>query len=94
MAVSRVPVGGDFRSNLSRGAEPREMRGLSPGAERTLAALGPRLVEDGLWCVGVDLVGERVLEINVWAPGGLSPFERCTGVDPSALWLETLLACA
>ncbi len=93
VAVSRVPVGGDFRSNLSRGAEAREMRELTPAAERTLSALGPRLVEDGLSCVGVDLVGDRILEINVWAPGGLSPFERCTGVDPSTLWLETLLAC-
>jgi len=32
----------------------------------------PRLVADGLYFVGVDLVGDKILEINVFAPGGIA----------------------
>ena len=44
-----------------------------PEAERRICdLLRPRLVADGLYFVGVDLVGDKILEINVFTPGGLS----------------------
>ena len=31
----------------------------------------PKLLQDGLFLVGLDLVGDKILEINVFTPGGL-----------------------
>ena len=31
----------------------------------------PRLVEDGMFLVGLDIVGDKLMEINVFSPGGL-----------------------
>ena len=33
----------------------------------------------------------KVLELNVWAPGGLGPFERTTGIDAAPALVEALL---
>jgi glutathione synthase len=33
--------------------------------------LRPKLIQDGLFMVGLDIVGEKVLEVNVFTPGGL-----------------------
>ena len=41
------------------------------GRARICDLLRPRLVADGLYFVGVDLVGDKILEINVFAPGGI-----------------------
>jgi glutathione synthase len=32
----------------------------------------PKLIHDGMFLVGLDIVGDKVLEINVFTPGGLN----------------------
>jgi glutathione synthase len=39
------------------------------------------LVADGLYFVGVDIVGDKILEINVFAPGGISNMNELYGID-------------
>lgn len=41
----------------------------------------PRLEADGLFLVGLDLAGDRLLEMNVFSPGGLETLSRLTGKD-------------
>lgn len=79
-AVRRVPGRGDFRSNVHAGglAVPAE---LTPSQRSTLATVGPILAADGQFLVGVDLVGDRVIELNVFSPGGFADAHRFTGVD-------------
>ena len=31
----------------------------------------PKLVQDGMFLVGLDIVGDKLMEINVFSPGGL-----------------------
>ena len=31
----------------------------------------PKLVSDGMFLVGLDIVGDKLMEINVFSPGGL-----------------------
>jgi len=92
-AIRRVPAAGDFRSNLHAGgsAAPAE---LSDAQRATLAAIGPRLAADGLWLVGADLVGEQVIELNVFSTGGLRDAERFAGVDFAGATIEALEALA
>jgi glutathione synthase len=79
-AVRRVAAPGEFRNNGHAGATR-----LPAVVDDTMVAaaelLAPRLIEDGLFLVGVDLAGDKVIEINVASPGGLGWATRFEGVD-------------
>lgn len=85
----RVPNGDDLRSNMSAGGEAEHfpMNDQLMGVARLL---GPRLVEDGMFFVGADVVGDKVLELNVFSPGGLGSPEILTGVDFAPAVIEAL----
>jgi glutathione synthase len=79
-AFSRVARSEDLRNNVSAGgkAVPAKV------TERMLElaeAVRPRLVQDGMFLVGLDIVGDLLLEINVFSPGGLGSAARFSGVD-------------
>ncbi len=79
-AVRRIPGAEDFRSNVHVGATPAPGE-LTPAAERVAAAIGPILRRDGLWLVGMDLIGDVIVELNVFSTGGLMDAEANTGAD-------------
>ena len=62
-----------------RGAAGRPASARASGA--SAISSGPRLVADGLYFVGVDLVGDKILEINVFAPGGIHNINELYSVD-------------
>ena len=41
----------------------------------------PKLVADGMFLVGLDIVGDKLMEVNVFSPGGLGSCQSCTSVD-------------
>ncbi len=53
-------------------------------------AVRSRLVQDGMFLVGVDIVGDKVLEINVFSPGGLFSASRLAGVDFFSAVLDSI----
>jgi glutathione synthase len=70
-AFRRVPAKGEVRSNI-------HVAGTAERVEVTKTMLSvaemvrPKLVQDGMFLVGLDIVGNKLLEINVFTPGGLS----------------------
>lgn len=66
----RVSPKGEFRSNMQLGAT-RRATSLTDGERRVLETVGNQLARDGIQFAGVDLVGERLLEVNVFCPGGI-----------------------
>ena len=76
-AVRRVPpaLGGDFRSNVHIGGTPVAVE-VDDTMRRVVAEVGPRLVRDGIVLAGLDLIGDRIVEINVFSTGGLWDAER------------------
>ncbi len=91
VAVRRIPAEGELRSNLHAGGRP-EATTLTPAETSLLRDLGPHLNDAGLRVAGVDVLADKVLEINVWAPGGLGPFEKTTGIDAAPALVAALLA--
>ena len=79
-AVQRVPHGGDLRSNLSAGGHARRAE-ITPTVRRIAALARPQLMADGMFFVGLDLIGDRMVEVNVFSPGALIAAERLTGAD-------------
>lgn len=90
-AVRRVPKEGEFRSNVAAGGTPAPAD-PDRGLRRLLAKVGPHLAADGLFLVGLDLVGRSIVEVNAYATGGLFDAERYAGVDFSGAIVDALQA--
>ena len=60
----------EFRSNLALGAKAKKAK-LTKEMERIVAVTAPKLIADGLFFVGLDVVDDKLIEINVLSPGGL-----------------------
>lgn len=79
-AFRRTRSGGDMRSNIHAGGK------LAP-AEVTAKDLKiaeivrPKLVQDGMFLVGLDIVGDKLMEINVFSPGGLGSAHKFTKIN-------------
>jgi glutathione synthase len=81
-AILRVPRGDDLRSNIHVGGSvvPTE---LTPREEEMVRAVAPKLKEDGLVFVGLDVIGERLTEVNVTSPTGIQELGRFTNSSPA-----------
>jgi glutathione synthase len=79
-AVRRTAAAGDFRSNMMAGGDVERVQ-VDAVLRRIVATVGPRLTADGIFLAGLDVVGDRLVEINTVSPGGLFSAERLEGVD-------------
>ena len=68
--IKRVSGEGEFRSNISQGAMP-EKGELTDEIKQIVKITAPKLIRDGLFFVGLDVVKNKLIEINVLSPGGL-----------------------
>ena len=66
----RMPHGVDFRANISVGGLAMTHQ-MSPMGESLCSLIGDRLVQDGLYFVGIDVIGGKLVEVNCVSPGGL-----------------------
>ncbi len=69
-AFRRLRKGDDMRSNIHAGGEKAPAI-IDERALRIAEIVRPKLVEDGMFLVGLDIVGDKLMEINVFTPGGL-----------------------
>jgi glutathione synthase len=79
-AFRRVNPTGDARSNMHAGGESAEADVTDKMLE-LVEIVRPKLVHDGMFLVGLDIVDDKLMEINVFSPGGLGSAEKHTGVD-------------
>ncbi len=79
-AFRRVRTGGDMRSNIHAGGKLREAE-IDETALRIAEIVRPKLVADGMFLVGLDIVGDKLMEINVFSPGGLGSAQKFAGVN-------------
>lgn len=89
-AILRVPRDDEHRSNIHVGGRV-EKTSLTAAEEQICELIGPRLVEDGLYFVGIDVIGEKLTEVNVTSPTGIQEMSRLDGVDaPDQVmeWIE------
>ncbi|GAA4601161.1 glutathione synthase [Actinoplanes octamycinicus] len=79
-AFRRVPTGNDPRANISKGGRmvPWE---IGPVEREVIDAMSAKLVADGMFFVGIDLIGDKVVEINAESPGGLQSIEWLYRID-------------
>ncbi len=87
--LARIPQGSEIRGNLAAGgkgvAQP-----LSESDWAIARAMGPKLAARGLLLVGLDVIGERVTEINVTSPTCFQEIHQQTGFDVAAMFVDAL----
>ncbi|MBT8320476.1 MAG: ATP-grasp domain-containing protein, partial [Eudoraea sp.] len=70
-AMRRIPGSDDHRSNVSAGGSVAKHH-LSKEEKALCKQIGPKLVNDGLYFVGIDVIGGKLVEVNVMSPGGIT----------------------
>ena len=86
-AFCRVPAPGEFRSNVHQGGRSGPVS-ITPVMRRVVEAVGPLLRADGLFLVGLDLIGNKVIEINVFSPGGMRNGKKFYGHNFAAAFID------
>ncbi|EMI55652.1 glutathione synthetase [Rhodopirellula sallentina] len=74
---------GDARSNMHTGGKCVEAE-VTDKMLQLVEMVRPKLVQDGMFLVGLDIVEDKLMEINVFSPGGLGSALELTGVDFAA----------
>ncbi len=79
-ALRRVAAKDDIRSNIHVGATAEAVE-IGRTELEVAEMIRPKLLADGMFLVGVDIVGDRILEVNVFSPGNLESCSELAGVD-------------
>ena len=87
--LARIPQGGEVRGNLAAGgkgvAQP-----LNDADRQTATEIGRVLASRGLLLVGLDIIGDKVTEINVTSPTCFQEIYDQTGCNVPALFIDAL----
>ncbi|MBC6413128.1 MAG: glutathione synthase, partial [Hyphomonadaceae bacterium] len=87
--INRLPQQGEIRSNLHVG-------GTAVAYEPTEADLaicetiGPTLKARGQILVGIDIIGDKMTEINITSPTGVQELKHFSGIDAAALCWDAI----
>jgi glutathione synthase len=88
-ALARIPLAGETRGNLAAGgtgvAQP-----LSSRDYEIAATVGITLKQEGLFLVGLDVIGDHLTEINVTSPTGMVEIAAQTDCNPAGVMLDAL----
>ncbi len=88
-ALARIPLAGETRGNLAAGgtgvAQP-----LSNHDYEIARTVGQVLKQEGLFLVGLDVIGDHLTEINVTSPTGMVEIAKQTDCNPAAVMMDAL----
>ncbi len=88
-AFRRRNKSGDIRSNMHAGGVIEGVQ-VDEKMLRLAELVEAKLTHDGMFLVGLDIVGDKLMEINVFCPGGLEGMEKLNGVNFSGKVISAL----
>ncbi|RMH67781.1 MAG: glutathione synthase [Cyanobacteria bacterium J003] len=77
-AVNRIPTGDEFRGNMAAGGRVAAAE-ITERDRQICQTLAPALQRDGLYFVGIDVIGGYLTEVNVTSPTGVREIDRLNG---------------
>lgn len=83
-ALNRVPAEGDARSNVHVGGSP-QAADLTPRDHEIAARIGPILSQMGIIFAGIDVIGDKLTEINVTSPTCIREIQAYGGPNIASL---------
>ncbi len=88
-AVNRIPTGQEFRGNMAVGGRVAKTE-ITPREQEICQTLANKLRKDGLYFVGIDVIGGHLTEVNVTSPTGIREIDRLNNVNLGARVLQWL----
>jgi len=88
-AFRRIRQGDDIRSNVHAGGTIAQAE-ITDAELRIAEIVRPKLVADGMFLVGLDIVGDKLMEVNVFSPGGLGSAQKFEKVNFSYAVIDAL----
>jgi len=76
-AMRRRPLEGDFRTNIHAGATALKHE-ITEKEKAICHYIKDKLVEDGLYFVGIDVIADKLVEVNCVSPGGIPRINKLT----------------
>ncbi len=89
--LARIPSGSDFRGNLAAGGRG-VARPLSADDRRIAEAVGAELARRGMLFVGLDVIGDKLTEVNVTSPTCIREIDEQCGTRIAARLFERIEA--
>ncbi|MDJ0682467.1 MAG: glutathione synthase [Xenococcaceae cyanobacterium MO_167.B52] len=89
-AVNRIPTGKEFRGNMAVGGRVAQVE-ITEREQTICQTVAPKLRQDGLYFVGIDVIGGYLTEVNVTSPTGIREIDRLNQVSLGKQviqWLE------
>ncbi len=87
--LARIPAQGETRGNLAAGGRG-EARPLSPTDKLIADTIGPELKKRGLYFVGLDVIGDKVTEINVTSPTCIREIQAAYPINISGKLMDAI----
>lgn len=78
-ALRRRPAKGDARSNISAGGSVEKYK-LTKADKNLCKKVGEKLVRDGIYYAGLDLINGKLVEVNVLSPGTITDINKLNNV--------------
>ncbi|PIJ48906.1 glutathione synthase [Erwinia sp. OLTSP20] len=87
--LARIPKSGETRGNLAAGGRG-EARPLSESDWKIARIIGPTLKAKGLFFVGLDIIGDKLTEINVTSPTCIREIEAAFPVSITGMLMDAI----
>ncbi len=87
--LARIPPPGETRGNLAVGGRG-EVRPLGEAERRLCERVAPLLREHGILFAGLDVIGDRLTEINVTSPTGIRELDAACGLNIAARLMDAI----
>lgn len=78
-AYHRKPAEGEHRANIQTGGTAHKYT-LNESQKKICTKIGKKLVSDGIYFAGLDMIGDKILEVNVLNPGGITNINKLSKV--------------
>jgi glutathione synthase len=88
-ALARIPKAGETRGNLAAGGTGIAQK-LTPRDLEIATTIGKTLKQEGLFLVGLDVIGDYLTEINVTSPTGMVEIATQTSYKPAQIFMQAL----
>lgn len=88
-AMRRVGAEDDMRSNIHAGGKALPVK-ITERQLRLAELIRPKLIADGMFLVGIDIIGDTILEVNVFSPGNLFSCSEMAGINFGAMIIQSI----
>ena len=87
--VARIPSDSDNRGNLAAGATS-EIRKITDSEYKMAKKIGKKLKKQGVMLAGIDVIGDKLTEINITSPTCMREIYKATKINIASLLMQAV----